>query len=673
MVNVAFLVVANMVALLIGASIVATVVPQAVQEARQIPVAGQGIAISRLTSTSVLIRNTGVVQVVLPSDEFTATLIDGVLYVNKVPVAPHTVLAGPANGTATATPTFRPLTSDDLPLIGAEKITGVLEVSQGGTGSGTAVVGGNLMISTVNGTIVEGPGIVECCLGIGTVTVVEAGDGIAVSDIGNNTYVVSTSGVAPISKGGTGSGAALVGDRVMLSDGVGQSLYESPPLFDGYLLVGSTGSAPVPTTITAGDGVIIGTGPGSIVVSATGTCSANQTFSHTCLDISGEGCTTPLQSSCIPQALSLTSLQVSGTTMLGSTTTCAAALDNGCVDISGKTCPGGVLGTNCIPQDLTLESLYVNNLIAVNSTQQTIIDANATIIQVEQLYVTGQIDLNGTMQCLSGPLSTDCVDISGHTCPGGALDASCLPADAVFTNLQSTGTLSVNSVTCLGSPLPDNCVDISGKTCTSTLAASCIPLRVATINGISPEPTAGDFSVTAGTGIVITPGTNALVVGNTGVTNVALMVPSSIMSVSGSPVTTTGTLTTSLLTQAANTLFFGPVSGASAAPAFRTQVLADLPQLTNGQLYVGSTGSSVVAATITAGTGITVTNGAGSITVSTIQSVTSVALSLPSIFSVSGSPVTSTGTLTGTLATQTANTVFAGPTSGGASGEFCFF
>lgn len=46
-------------------------------------------------------------------------------------------------------------------------------------------------------------------------------------------------------------------------------------------------------------------------------------------------------------------------------------------------------------------------------------------------------------------------------------------------------------------------------------------------------------------------------------------------------------------------------------------------------------------------------------------SVSSVALSLPSIFTVSGSPVTSSGTLTGTLATQTANTIFAGPTSGG--------
>jgi hypothetical protein len=45
-------------------------------------------------------------------------------------------------------------------------------------------------------------------------------------------------------------------------------------------------------------------------------------------------------------------------------------------------------------------------------------------------------------------------------------------------------------------------------------------------------------------------------------------------------------------------------------------------------------------------------------------SVTSVGLSLPSIFSVSNSPVTTTGTLTGTLTNQSANTVLAGPTTG---------
>lgn len=60
-------------------------------------------------------------------------------------------------------------------------------------------------------------------------------------------------------------------------------------------------------------------------------------------------------------------------------------------------------------------------------------------------------------------------------------------------------------------------------------------------------------------------------------------------------------------------------------------------------------------------------NGTAWLTVSTATSlgtVTSVGLSLPSIFTVSGSPVTTTGTLTGSLANQTANTIFAGPSTG---------
>lgn len=50
--------------------------------------------------------------------------------------------------------------------------------------------------------------------------------------------------------------------------------------------------------------------------------------------------------------------------------------------------------------------------------------------------------------------------------------------------------------------------------------------------------------------------------------------------------------------------------------------------------------------------------------------VTSVALSLPNIFTVSGSPVTSTGTLTATLASQTANTVWAAPNGAAGSPTF---
>lgn len=58
------------------------------------------------------------------------------------------------------------------------------------------------------------------------------------------------------------------------------------------------------------------------------------------------------------------------------------------------------------------------------------------------------------------------------------------------------------------------------------------------------------------------------------VTSVGLSLPAGLFSVSGSPVTSAGTLTGTLLTQSANTVFAGPSSGAAAAPAFRSLTLA---------------------------------------------------------------------------------------------------
>lgn len=136
-------------------------------------------------------------------------------------------------------------------------------------------------------------------------------------------------------------------------------------------------------------------------------------------------------------------------------------------------------------------------------------------------------------------------------------------------------------------------------------------------------------------------------------------------------------------------------------------LLSSTTALTNGQLLIGSTGTAPVATTITAGSAISVTNGAGSIsiantgvtsaaagtgisvssatggvtiantgvtsitagsgisvsastgsvTISSPAGVMSVALDLPTIFSVTGSPVTSTGTLSATFVSQAAGTV----------------
>lgn len=59
------------------------------------------------------------------------------------------------------------------------------------------------------------------------------------------------------------------------------------------------------------------------------------------------------------------------------------------------------------------------------------------------------------------------------------------------------------------------------------------------------------------------------------VTSVALAVPAE-WSVSGSPVTSSGTITISEATQSANTVYSGPTSGSAAAPGFRALVAADL-------------------------------------------------------------------------------------------------
>jgi len=70
---------------------------------------------------------------------------------------------------------------------------------------------------------------------------------------------------------------------------------------------------------------------------------------------------------------------------------------------------------------------------------------------------------------------------------------------------------------------------------------------------------------------------------------------------------------------------------------------------------------------ITIGSGLAISGGALVVTAGGTGTVTSVGLSLPGIFSVAGSPVTTAGTLAATLATQAANLIFAGPSSGAAA------
>jgi hypothetical protein len=91
------------------------------------------------------------------------------------------------------------------------------------------------------------------------------------------------------------------------------------------------------------------------------------------------------------------------------------------------------------------------------------------------------------------------------------------------------------------------------------------------------------------------------------VTSVGLSLPS-IFSVSGSPVTSSGTLTASLATQNANVFFAGPTSGSAAAPTFRSLVAADLPFYYSGGHTVTTSGLGSIALGSATGGNISATN-----------------------------------------------------------------
>lgn len=259
--------------------------------------------------------------------------------------------------------------------------------------------------------------------------------------------------------------------------------------------------------------------------------------------------------------------------------------------------------------------------------------------------------------------------------------------------------------------------DLAGKQSLLTFSDSLVNSSgtVTLVNDVL-SPSASQYYGTNGSSVrgyfnLPSPGTGT-------VTSVALTVPGVIFNspVAGSPITTSGTFALALNTQTANTVFAGPASGGAATPTFRALVAADIPSisltagiagvlpianggtnsgtaLANNRVMESIGGQIIEAPAITAnsalisdvnGLPIASTTTAAELAfvsgvTSSIQTqinskgsgtVTSVALTVPGVIfnsPVAGSPITTAGTLALALNTQTANTVFAGPSSGGAA------
>ena len=190
--------------------------------------------------------------------------------------------------------------------------------------------------------------------------------------------------------------------------------------------------------------------------------------------------------------------------------------------------------------------------------------------------VTGILQGNGT--AISAATTTGSGSVVLATSPTLVTPALGTPSALVLTN--ATALPLTSGVTGI---LPI----ANGGTNASTAASA--------FNNLSPMTTTGDLAYEVSTGVAA-----RLPIGSTGqvltvvsgapawstaasgtVTSVALSDASStpIYAISGSPITTSGTLTLTLSTQSANTVFAGPTTGSAAQPTFRSLVAADIPSL----------------------------------------------------------------------------------------------
>ena len=119
-------------------------------------------------------------------------------------------------------------------------------------------------------------------------------------------------------------------------------------------------------------------------------------------------------------------------------------------------------------------------------------------------------------------------------------------------------------------------------------------VTVSSINGIT-----GTILLTGGTGINVTNLGQTITVSNTGVTSVALADNTGLFSITGSPVTTTGTLTLSALNSQAQRTFLAAPNAGAGAPVFRTILASDVPTLNQNTTGTASNITATSNSTLT--------------------------------------------------------------------------
>lgn len=187
-------------------------------------------------------------------------------------------------------------------------------------------------------------------------------------------------------------------------------------------------------------------------------------------------------------------------------------------------------------------------------------------------------NLTGTLPAISGVNLTalNASNLGSGTVPLARLSGittSQLSASAaiVYSQLTLTGGI-VNADVSSSAAIAYSKLNLGSSILTSDIAASTILFS----NWASNSCTVGQVPQFNGSAWICRALQSSDVAGVGTVSSVALSLPG-IFALTGSPITTSGTLAATLATQTANQVWAGPSAGVAAGPTFRTLVNADLP------------------------------------------------------------------------------------------------
>jgi len=619
-------------------------------------IAGTGISIDATTGNST-ISNTGVLTV--------STVGTGI--VNTVAHNGVVTITGNAVATATAGRGITAVvTAGDIAITN----TGILSATAAGTGVSVSTDAFGALTITGSATAVHaGLGINVTQTG-GDATIRNTGVVVLASGTASlATAFDAVTGTATVTNNGITSAVAGTGITVSNS-GVGAATIAN----DGVLTVAITGSGI--TNFAAAKGVlsIVGTGVDTIgVVSGVSASITGGVLAIANTGVTGLSSTnTGITVSTATGAVTLTNTGVLGLTTIGAG-----------VAVTGTNATGLVITNTGVTSNVAGTGIHIDNATGVSTVSNTgVLSVTTTgagltalssatgVVSFSNTGVTSTVAGTGiTVSDATGAVTIATTAVLSAT---GGTGISITGTNAGGLTVANTGVVTLagtanevtvaNTGTAFTVSLPasvtiDTALTVTGLGANKTLITGAAGLvsGVALTNGqfligaTGAAPAAA--TITAGTGVTVTPSANGLTIGLSGGAAAVTSVTGAIAVGSTAALTVTNT-------------------GTAQAPVITYGVAAGLESLTSlaaqaGLVSVDATGTVFTARSLVAGTGVSLSNttGSGDITIAN-TGVTSVGLALPSIFGVSGSPVTTTGTLTATLASQASAVVFAGPATG---------